>query len=104
VLRFDPGRGVAFSTYAGTAIERRLWQAVARARRHRQRPRGGLSVDQADRLETVGEAWPRARGHAALLEAVAHLPDRLQIIIVAHYGLDGQAPAVKGAEAVALGG
>jgi len=92
VLGFDPGRGVAFSTYAGTAIERRIWQAVARARRHGQRPHGGLSVGQTDRLETVGEAWHRARVHAALLEAVAHLPGRLQTLIVAHYGLDGQAP------------
>ena len=36
VLRFDPGRGVAFSTYAGVAIERRIWQAVEQA----QRPQG----------------------------------------------------------------
>ncbi|RPI25713.1 MAG: sigma-70 family RNA polymerase sigma factor [Chloroflexota bacterium] len=92
VLGFDPGRGVAFSTYAGTAIERRIWQVVARARRHGQRPRGGLSVGQTDRLEAVGEAWHRARVHAALLEAVAHLPDRLQVILVAHYGLHGQTP------------
>jgi RNA polymerase primary sigma factor len=92
VLGFDPGRGVAFSTYAGTAIERRLWQAVARARRHVQRPRGGLPVGRTDRLETVGDAWHQARVHAALLEAVVHLPDRLQTILVAHYGLDGQAP------------
>jgi len=92
VLGFDPGRGVAFSTYAGTAIERRLWQAVARAQRHGQRPRSRLLVDQADRLEAVGDAWHQARVHAALLETVAHLPDRLQTLIVAHYGLEGQAP------------
>jgi RNA polymerase primary sigma factor len=92
VLGFDPDRGVAFSTYAGTAIERRLWQAVARARRHGEGPRRGLPADRADRLEAVGDAWHQARVHAALLEAVTHLPDRLQTLIVAHYGLDGQAP------------
>jgi RNA polymerase primary sigma factor len=92
VLGFDPYRGVAFSTYAGIAIERRIWQAVARARRHSRRPCGGLPVNRTDRLEAVGDAWHQARVHAALLEAVAHLPDRLQTLIVAHYGLDGQAP------------
>jgi len=91
VLGFDPGRGVAFSTYAGTAIERRLWQAVARTRRQGG-PRRRLPVDRTDRLEAVGDAWHQARVHAALLDAVAHLPDRLQILIVAHYGLEGQAP------------
>jgi RNA polymerase primary sigma factor len=92
VLGFDPGRGVAFSTYAGTAIERRIWQVVARARRYSQSPGGGLSVGQTDWLEDVEEAWHRARVHAALLEAVAHLPDRLQVILIAHYGLHGQTP------------
>jgi len=97
VLGFDPRRGVAFSTYAGKAIERRIWQVVARARRHRT-GRGtpqqwaGLPVDQTDPLETVAIAWHQAKVHTALLEAVAHLPDRLQAIILAHYGLDGQAP------------
>jgi RNA polymerase sigma factor (sigma-70 family) len=124
VLGFDPQRGVAFSTYAGTAIERRIWQVVARARRHRTgsgpyltgtdtgtaavwqspkhsgeglrrctpQPRGWLPLDQADQLEAVADAWHQAQVHTALLEAVAHLPDRLQAIILAHYGLDGQAP------------
>jgi RNA polymerase sigma factor (sigma-70 family) len=36
VLGFDPQRGVAFSSYAGKAIERRIWQAVARARRQQR--------------------------------------------------------------------
>jgi RNA polymerase sigma factor (sigma-70 family) len=91
VLGFDPGRGIAFSTYAGTAIERRLWQAVAHARRQ-GRPRRGLPVDQMDQLEVVGDAWHQARVHAAIVEAIAHLPDRLQTLVVAHYGLGGQAP------------
>jgi DNA-directed RNA polymerase specialized sigma subunit len=28
ILGFDPGRGVSFSTYAGVAIARKIWQAV----------------------------------------------------------------------------
>jgi len=92
VLGFDPNRGVAFSTYAGIAIERRLWQVVGRARRQDCRPHDWLPVNRTDQLEAVADAWHRARVHAALLEAVAHLPDRLRTIIVAHYSLDGQAP------------
>jgi hypothetical protein len=42
VLHFDPGRGVAFSSYAGVAIERRIWQAVAQA----QRPQGWLEPEE----------------------------------------------------------
>ncbi len=33
VLHFDAARGVAFSTYAVVAIQRRMWQAVAQAQR-----------------------------------------------------------------------
>ena len=36
ILHYDPGRGVAFSTYAVPAIRHRLWAAVAQA----QRPQG----------------------------------------------------------------
>ena len=36
ILHYDPGRGVAFSTYAVPAIRHRLWDVVARA----QRPQG----------------------------------------------------------------
>lgn len=91
-LGFDPGRGVAFSTYAGVAIERRLWQVAGRAWRHARGPHDWLPVIRTDQLEAVADAWHQARVHAALLQAVAQLPDRLQTVIVAHYGLDGQAP------------
>jgi RNA polymerase primary sigma factor len=89
VLGFDPQRGIAFSTYAGKAIECQIWLAVARARRQQ---RGWLPLEQTDQLEAVEEAWHQAQVHNALLEAVADLPDRLQEVIVARYGLDGQAP------------
>ena len=54
VLGFDPQRGVAFSTYAGVAIKRRIWQAVARARRHQ---RGLPPLEQTDPLEVLEETW-----------------------------------------------
>lgn len=89
VLHFDPQRGVAFSTYAGVAIERRIWQAVARA----NRPQGRLPLpDPVDPCQVAEEDvwWPEVR--AALREAVARLPERLRQVITAAYGLDGEPP------------
>ena len=89
VLHFDPHRGVAFSTYAGVAIERRIWRAVARA----NRPQGGLPLPEPpDPLQVAEENLWRARVHFALLEAVSRLPERLRQVIVAAYGLDGGSP------------
>jgi RNA polymerase sigma factor (sigma-70 family) len=100
VLRFDPQRGVAFSTYAGKSIERQIWQAVARARRQQQ---SWQPPEQADRLAAVEEAWHQAQVHTALVEAVAQLPERLQKLILARYGLDGQAPCTLQAIGQRLG-
>lgn len=92
VLGFDTGRVVALSIYAGIAIERRPWQVVGHARRHACGLHNWLPVNRTGQLQAVEEAWHQARVHAALLEAVAHLPYRLRTIIVAQYGLGGQAP------------
>jgi RNA polymerase sigma factor (sigma-70 family) len=89
VLHFDAQRGVAFSTYAGVAIERRIWQAVARA----NRPQGALPLpDLLDPRQVAEEHvwWLEVR--AALREAVARLPERLRQVIAAAYGLDGEPP------------
>jgi len=94
VLGFDAQRGVAFSTYAGVAIKRQIWQAVARARRHR---RGLPPTEQADPLEALEETWQQAEVRSALLEAASRLPARLREIIIARYGLDGQPPCTLAA-------
>ena len=89
VLHFDPQRGVAFSTYAGVAIERRIWRAVARANRpqgHRPPP------PPPDPLAMAEENLWWAEVQAALREALSRLPQPLQRVIVAAYGLDGEPP------------
>lgn len=89
VLHFDPQRGAAFSTYAGVAIERRIWRAVARS----TRPQGGLPLTQLpDPREAAEEHVWWEQVHSALAEAVSRLPDRLRQVIVAAYGLDGEPP------------
>lgn len=89
VMHFDPARGVAFSTYAWVAIERRVWRAVARSR---DRPVGwewGASTEPEVSAEA---AWQQAQMQGALPEALHHLPERLRRVLVAAYGLQGQAP------------
>ncbi len=83
VLHFDPHRGVAFSTYAWVAIQRRIWRAVTQA----NRPQGRLSLPEPpDPLEAAAAAWWMAQVHPALAEALACLPERLREVIVATTG------------------
>ena len=89
VLHFDPHRGIAFSTYAGVAIARRIWRAVARS----NRPQGKLPLAPLpDPLEVAEEHLWQAQVGIVLAKAVSRLPDRLRQVIVVAYGLDGQPP------------
>ena len=89
ILHFDPQRGYTFSTYAGTAIARRIWRAVARM----SRPQGFLappeSPDPAE--QATQEGWSTLL-RATLRQVLARLPGRMQYLLVAYYGLDGQPP------------
>lgn len=89
ILHFDPRRGIAFSTYAGTAIQNQMWRAVRRD----NRPQGRLSPPAlANPLAIAEENIRRDEVHTALLEAVSRLPERLRKVITAAYGLDGNPP------------
>jgi RNA polymerase sigma factor (sigma-70 family) len=89
---YDPQRGFAFSTYAFPAIMRHIWRAVKQQARQGDWSRLGKSgadgraVDPAAVVEEL--AWQEA-----LQRLVGCLPVRLQSVVVAHYGLDGQPPA-----------
>jgi RNA polymerase sigma factor (sigma-70 family) len=91
IMRFDLSRGCAFSTYAWPSIVHHVWRAV---KVHRRASRSAppvacsewqhiASVDPA----TLEVAWSV---HDTLYELVARLSERLQQVIVARYGLDGQ--------------
>ncbi|MGD2207763.1 MAG: sigma-70 family RNA polymerase sigma factor [Anaerolineae bacterium] len=91
IMRFDPSRGYAFSTYAWPSIVHHVWRAVkvhARASRSE-------SVEAYSEWQHIASADPAALEaawsvHDTLHELVTRLSGRLQRVIVARYGLDGQ--------------
>jgi RNA polymerase sigma factor (sigma-70 family) len=89
VLHFDAERGVAFSTYAGVAIQRRIWQAVEQA----QRPQGWLKPEEpVDPREIAEERLWWTEVCATLATAIARLPGRQREVMRAVCGWDGQGP------------
>lgn len=94
ILRFEPDRGHAFSSYAWPSIVHHVWRAVKVHTR-------ACHAEQAA-SDTEPSAWQcmactdpativAARTvHGTLHALVARLPERLRSIIVARYGLDGQ--------------
>ncbi len=89
VLRFEPRRGVAFSTYAGVAIERKIWQTVKRA----QRPQGWLATESPpDPLALAEERLWWGEVKAALAAAIGRLPGRQRDVMLALCGWDGEPP------------
>jgi RNA polymerase sigma factor (sigma-70 family) len=89
--RFDPDRGVAFSTYAGVAIQREIWHAVRRSEVPVCRPSAALPTDFADLPEPDA-----ALVHAEALQALHALVDKLPLglgqVVVAYYGLGTEPP------------
>jgi RNA polymerase sigma factor (sigma-70 family) len=91
ILRFDPGRGYAFSTYAWPSIVHHVWRAV----KVHTRAFGSEPVEGYSEWQGIAGIDPAALAvaqsvHDTLHELVTRLSQRLQQIIVARYGLDGQ--------------
>ncbi len=100
VMHFDPHRGIAFSTYAWHAIERRMWRAVCMDSRKRgqhngwSRTRAACARSELPNPLFIAEdaLWWKAVC-ATLAEMVARLPEPLQEVVVVFYGLDGGPPS-----------
>jgi len=91
IVRFDPSRGYAFSTYAWPSIVHHVWRAVkvptrASRREHVEAYSEWQCIASIDPA-TLAVAWSM---HDALHELVTRLSKRLQQVVVARYGLDGQ--------------
>lgn len=90
ILRYDPARGHAFSTYAWVAIRRTIHQATSEESRGVVRwskalPRVWYTLEMEERLD-------QALIQEALYALVAQLPPRLERVVVGRYGLDGGPP------------
>jgi len=90
ILRYDPARGHAFSTYAWVAIRRTIHEAAAEESRGVVRwskalPLAWYTLELEERLD-------QALAQEALYAVIAQLPRRLQRIVIARYGLNGGPP------------
>ena len=96
IMHFDPHRGVAFSTYAWTAVERRMWRTVGKSSRQREQDHAWTQTRSSCMWSEPPNPLPMAEEAlwweavcATLAEMVARLPDPLQEVVVVFYGLDG---------------
>lgn len=97
---YDPGRGTAFSTYAVPAIAHAVWRAVALEKRRGDSHSADAALPAGwDEIEPSDD--PQV--HTVLRELSAQLAERLQGILVAHYGLEGNPPQSFAAIGAVLG-
>jgi len=96
IIKYDPSRGVAFSTYAGVAIARHMWRAVDVAKRRTRWqtandiPRGVYEESEVVKGQRAIEDalwWKHVR--ETLLKMVMDLPEPQREVMLVHYGLDG---------------
>jgi RNA polymerase sigma factor (sigma-70 family) len=88
IMGYDPQRGYAFSTYAYPAIARQVWQAVKRSERAEPSAMATAAAPMID-WAVPEMIWEMALVYASLYQLVGRLPERLQTIIIARYGLAG---------------
>jgi RNA polymerase sigma factor (sigma-70 family) len=90
---FDPCRGLAFSTYAWPSIMRQVWREV---KDHDRFCSSSVIDDEHHALDEPDPAtvWEAEAVRQALYDAVRRLSQRLQYVIVARYGLNGDPPAI----------
>jgi RNA polymerase sigma factor (sigma-70 family) len=95
IVRFDPHRGYAFSTYAWTSIVHHVWRAVKVHTRDSCTKRAEPDMGWCSEWLVVGCIDPATMDmawsvHDTLHDLVTGLPQRLREIVVARYGLDGR--------------
>lgn len=88
---YDVAQGTTFSTYAWPIIARAVWRAVRAEERQRQAP-PLVWPEPPDPEVAATASWQQAAISGALEEALSHLESRTRQVIMAAYGLDGEAP------------
>jgi len=90
ILGYDPERGTTFSTYAWPAIMRTVWAAV---KKWCPTTTASLSPAIQDESQEPAGQWEKKAILVATRQAAGQLPERLQIVLRARYGWEGEAPA-----------
>jgi RNA polymerase sporulation-specific sigma factor len=93
ILRFEPSRGNAFSTYAWPSIVHHIWDAVKAHGRAECAEQVAPDVEVSS-WQRLACADPATISGARSIRDALHvlymrLPERLRYIVVARYGLDG---------------
>jgi RNA polymerase sigma factor (sigma-70 family) len=100
ILKYDPTRRVAFSTYAGVAIAHQVWAAVRReADSTTAEVPSGRASSTADVQTHV--VWRQVC--RTLRQTVAALPEKERWLVARYYGLDGRGGTTQAALGVQLG-
>ena len=86
ILGYDPGRGVAFSTYASVAIARRIWRATAAERRCRRMEQ---QADPPDAYEELEDRLWREQIEGVTAEGSRYLSERQRQVLRLVYGTGG---------------
>ena len=86
--QYDPQRGYAFSSYAVPAIKHAIWREVAQTKLS---PQEVLTPYPPQAIPDPDEIVERVLVWDALNRLLSCLPQRLQLVIVARYGLNGAA-------------
>jgi RNA polymerase sigma factor (sigma-70 family) len=109
---FDPAHGVKFSTYAWTAIERRLQRVMLvddRFALHAAQPGDEdnnvlAAIPDRDSSEDMPDPEREPLdAESSLAGLLGTLPDRLRQVLVMRFGLDGAGPKTLGQVGSALG-
>jgi RNA polymerase sigma factor (sigma-70 family) len=90
ILHYDPGRQVAFSTFAW----RRIWGCIWRYWVTFRQKGEELEEEpyEAGQAELAEAAWQQEQISLAVREVLETLPERLRDVLTAYYGLNGQPP------------
>jgi RNA polymerase sigma factor (sigma-70 family) len=89
--RWDPGRGIRFSSYAGLAVWHAMRRALSRWRHHRLQPLPE-SIEGWDQISPPDEAHLEQERRALVQWLLLQLDERSRRIVSMRFGIDGQPP------------
>ena len=91
IMRYDPHRRIAFSTYAWVSIMRHVWRAVKKYHRAFPPTEEGYTQEPTEAADPF-LWWEKEEVIESLHSLVHRLSPRLRTVILLRYGLEGDGP------------